>query len=353
MFSSRAKRPILGVDMSGSAVKLVELAQSGESYRIETYAREPIPPDSMDATDIVDMEAVATAVRRALRRSGTRSREAAVAIAGDAVVSRMTRIPGQLSDDEMQAHAAFQAEQFLPFPIEEANLDFGLVGPSEVAPGMLDALLVAARSVHVSQRQRALRTGGLEARVVEPEPHALERACRLLTHQMIGGGLRQLIAVVEFGAVTTTFNALSDRKLVYTRDFAFGGQQLTEEIMERYGLNAAEAERAKHAGDSPKSDVADLLDGFRQDMAHQVSRSLQFFQASHSSAGQPVQVLVGGGCARIPGVADAIATRLGIPTQIVDPLGHVSVSPKAEAQGVRGGDTGLLTACGLALRNFD
>ena len=353
MFSSRAKRPILGVDITVSGVKLVELAQSGESYRMEAYASEPIPADSTDDADIVDVEAVARAVRRALRRSGTRSREAAVAIAGEAVVTRMTRIPGRLSDDEMQAHAAFQAEQFLPFPMEEANLDFEVAGPSEVAPGMLDVLMVAARSVHVSQRQRALRAGGLQARVVEPEPHALERACGLLTHQMIGGGLRQTIALVEFGAVTTTFSALSDRKLIYTRNFAFGGQQLTDEVMERYGLNPAEAERAKRAGDLPEDYATDLLAGFREDMARQVSRSLQFFLASQNGAGQPVQVLVGGGCAKLPGVAGAVEERLGIPAQIVDPLGHLSVGGKADAQGVRGGDTALMTACGLALRNFD
>ena len=353
MLPSRAKRPILGVDITVSGVKLVELAQSGESYRVETYASEPIPADSMGGADIVDAEAVAQAVRRALRRSGTRSREAATAIAGDAVVTRMTRIPGRLSDDEMQAHAAFQAEQFLPFPMEEANLDFEVMGPSEAAPGMLDVLMVAARSVHVSQRQRALRAGGLEARVVEPEPHALERACRLLTHQMIGGGLRQMIALVEFGAVTTTFSALCDGKLVYTRDFAFGGQQLTDEIMERYGLNPAEAERAKQAGDLPEDYATDLLAGFREDMARQVSRSLQFFLASQNGAGQPVQVLVGGGCAKLPVVAEAVEERLGIPAQIVDPLGHLSVGEKADAQGVRGGDTALMTACGLALRNFD
>ena len=353
MFSNRAKRPILGVDIAVSGVKLVELAQSGESYRMEAYASEPIPAGSMDGADIVDVEAVAQAVRRALRRSGTRSREAATAIAGEAAVTRMTRIPGRLSDDEMQAHAAFQAEQLLPFPLEEANLDFEVAGPSEIAPGMLDVLLVAARSVHVGQRQRALRAGGLEARVVEPEPHALERACRLLTHQMIGGGLRQMIALVEFGAVTTTFSALSDGKLVYTRNFAFGGRQLTDEVVERYGLNPAEAERAMQAGDLPADCATELLAGFREDMARQASRSLQFFLASRNGAGQPVQVLVGGGCAKLPGVAGAVEERLGIPAQIVDPLGHLNVGKKADAQGVRGGDTALMTACGLALRNFD
>ncbi len=353
MFPSREKRPVLGVDITVSGVKLVELAQSGESYRVEAYAMEPIPAGSMEDADIVDIDAVARAVRRAHRRSGTRSREGAVAIAGDAVVTRMTRIPGQLNDDEMQAHAAFQTEQFLPYPMEEANVDFEVVGPSEVAPGMLDVLLVAARSVHVSQRQRALRAGGLEARIVEPEPHSLERACRLLTHQMIGGGLRQLIALVEFGAVTTTFSALSDHKLVYTRSFAFGGQQLTEEIMERYELDPVSAEEAKQAGELPGDYATDVLGGFREDMAQQVSRSLQFFLASENGAGQPVQVLLGGGCARLPGVAGAVAERLGIATQIVDPLGHLSVTEKAVSQAVNEGETALMTACGLALRNFD
>lgn len=353
MFPTRTKRPVLGVDLSISAVKLVELAQSGESYRVETAAWEPIPADSMDTTDILDIDAVAKAVRRALKRSGARGREAAVALGGDTVVTRTVRLPGRLSDDEMQGHAAFQAEQFLPYPMEEASLDFEVAGASEVAPGMLDVLLVGARSVHVSQRQRALRAGGLEPRIVEPERHAVERACRLLAHQMIGGGVRRLIAIVEFGAAATTFSALADRRLVYARDFAFGGRQLTEEIMGRYGVDAEEAERIKRLERQPERSVADLFAGFREDMAQQVSRSLQFFLASHDNAGQPVQVLVSGGCARLPGVAEAVAERLRIPTQVVDPLGHMSVSARAEAQGVRRRDTSLMTACGLAMRNFD
>ncbi len=353
MLWMRTKGPILGVDMTADAVKVVELAQSDESYRVEAYAGEPVPADSIDGPSILDVEAVGKAVRRAVKRAGTRSREAAAAIAGDAVVTRTIRVPGKLSDDEIQGHVAFQVEQFLPFPMEEASLDFEVAGPSEVAAGMSDVLLVATRSVHVTQRQRALRAAGLEARVVEPEPYAVERACRLLTHQMIGGGLRQLIALVDFGAVTTTFSALADGKLIYTRDFAFGGRQLTEEIMDTYGLGVEEAEQAKHAGELPFGYRAEVLDGFLEDMSQQVSRSLQFFLASNSSVGQPVQILVCGGCAKLPGVADAIEARLGIRTQIGDPLGHMNVSARAEAQGVFGGDTGLITACGLALRSCD
>ena len=353
MRTNRTRGSILGVDVTAASVKVVELIQSDESYRVEAYAGEPVPAGSIDDTSILNVEAVGRALRRAVKRSGTRSRAAAVAIAGDAVVTRTVRIPGRLNDDEVQGHVAFQAEQFLPFPIEEASLDYEVKGPSEVAAGMFDVLLVATRSVFVNQRQRVVRAAGLEARVVEPEPHAVERACRLLTHQMIGGGLRQLIALVDFGAVTTTFSALSDGKLIYTRDFAFGGRQLTEEIMETCGLGAEEAEQAKYSGGLPSSYPTEVLDGFLEDMSQQVSRSLQFFLATDSAVGQPVQILACGGCAKLPGVADAVEARLGIPTQIGDPLGHMSVAAKATAQGVYGGDTGLITACGLALRSFD
>ena len=352
MFPSRANRPILGIDITTASVKLVELAQSGESYRVEAYAGEPTPADSIDEKTILDAEAVGKAIRRAVRRSGTKSREAAVAIAGDAAVTRTIRLPGNLSEDEMQGHVAFLADQYIPFPMEEASLDFEVIGPNEVAAGMLDVLLVATRSVNVTQRQLALRAAGLEARVVEPAAHAVERACQLLTHQMIGGGLKQLIALVDFGAHTTTFSALEDRKLVYTRDFAFGGQLLTEEIMDTYGLSAEAAEQAKHTGGLPGNYRTEVLDSFLEDMSQQVSRSLQFFLASNTAAGQPVQILLCGGCAKIPGAAAAVEERVGIGTQVGDPLGHMSLSAKAEDQGVRGDDTALLTACGLALRSF-
>ena len=143
-------------------------------------------------------------------------------------------------------------------------------------------LLVASRTENVEQRRAAVAAAGLNARIVDVEAFALENACRLMTHQMPDGGIDRTIAVVDFGASSTTFSVLRNLKIVYTRDFAFGGQQLTEEIMRTYGLTMEEAGRAKKEGGLPANYQAEVLDPFIDDMTQQVSRSLQFYLASGS-----------------------------------------------------------------------
>ena len=218
---------------------------------------------------------------------------------------------------------------------------------------MLDVLLVATRTENVDQRKAAVEAAGLIAKVVDVEPFALENACSLLAHQMPDGGMQHLIAIVDFGASNTTFSVLKDMRVIYTRDFSFGGQQLTEEIMRTYGLSLEDAGRAKKEGGLPGNYEPEVLVPFIDDMTQQVSRSLQFFLASGGGREQPDQILVCGGCANIAGVADMISSKVGIPTEIGDPLGQMKISSKAKSQGIRRDATALLTACGLALRSFD
>ena len=191
------------------------------------------------------------------------------------------------------------------------------------------------------------------AKIVDVEAFALENACKLMTHQMPDGGIDRTIAVVDFGASSTTFSVLRNLKVVYTRDFAFGGQQLTEEIMRTYGLSMEEAGRAKKEGGLPGNFQAEVLDPFIDDMTQQVSRSLQFYLASGSGRDQPEKILICGGCANISGVSDVIQSRVGINAEKGDPLGQMKLSSRAKAQAVARDATALLTACGLALRSFD
>ncbi|MGB7216201.1 MAG: pilus assembly protein PilM [Gammaproteobacteria bacterium] len=353
MFSRRKKRPLLGLDITTSSVKLIELVENGRGYRVESYAAEPTPPNSINEKAIVDAEAVGEAVRRAVKRSGTKTREVAIAISGDAAITKVIQLPKGLSETELEGQVELQADQYIPFPMEEVSFDFEVLGESERDPDMVDVLLVATRTENVEQRQAAVEAAGLVARVVDVEAFAVENACQLLTHQMPDGGQDKYIAIVDFGASTTTFSVLKDLKIIYTRDFAFGGQLLTEEIMRTYGLSMEDAGRAKKEGGLPQNYQPEVLDGFIDDMSQQVSRSLQFFLASGSGREQPDQILVCGGCANIPGVADVIGSRVGIPTEIGNPLGQMKLSSRARAQGVEKDATALLTACGLALRSFD
>jgi len=223
VFLQRRKRALLGLDITTSSIKLIELTKSGDGYRVESYAAEPSPPNSINDKAIVDAQAVGEAVQRAVKRSGTRTRECAIAISGDAVITKVIQMPRNLKDSELESQVEMQADQYIPFPMEEVSYDFEVVGPSEKDPEAYDVLLVATRSENVEQRQAAVQAAGLSARIVDVEAYALENACRLLTHQMQDGGIDRTIAVMDFGASSTTFSVLKDLKVIYTRDFSFGG----------------------------------------------------------------------------------------------------------------------------------
>jgi type IV pilus assembly protein PilM len=326
---------------------------AGGQYRVESYAAEATPANALNEKTIVDPEAVGEAIRRAVKRSGAKATEVAIAISGDAAITKVIQMPRGLRDSELESQVEMQADQYIPFPMDEVSYDFEVLGNSDKDAESVDVLLVASRSENVEQRRAAVAAAGLKTHIVDVEAFALENACRLMTHQMPDGGIDHSVAVVDFGASNTTFSVLRNLKVVYTRDFAFGGQQLTEEIMRTYGLSMEEAGRAKKEGGLPGNYQAEVLDPFIDDMTQQVSRSLQFYLASGSGREQPDKILICGGCANIPGVADVVQSRVGINAERGDPLGQMKLSSRARAQAVQRDGTALLTACGLALRSFD
>lgn len=349
----RKSNPLIGLDISSSAVKLVELSRHGNSYRVESYAAEPMPTGAINEKTVADALAAGEAVRAAVKRSGTKLKQGAVAIGGAAVITKVVTMPAGLTDKELGEQIELQADQYIPFPLEEVNFDYEVIGPSRGDDSLNDVLLAATRSDNVEHRQAVLDAAGLAAKVVDIEAYALENACRLLTWQMPDLGVERTIAIVDFGATTTTFSILHDLRVIYTRDQAFGGRQLTDEIMRHYGLSFEEAGKAKKHGGLPDNYDEELLKPFMEDMAQQVNRSLQFFLSSTSDYETLDQVIICGGCAAIPGVDQLIAERVGIPTVVGNPFGELEVSPKAKAQLAEIDAGTLMIACGLALRSFD
>ncbi|HEX9803495.1 MAG TPA: pilus assembly protein PilM [Gammaproteobacteria bacterium] len=348
----RNKATILGLDISTTAVKLLELSKSGDRYRVESYAVEPLPPNSVIEKNISDVEGVGEAIRRAVKRSGTRSKFAAAAVAGSAVITKVISMPASLSDDEMESQIQLEADQYIPYPLEEVNLDFEVIGPSEDDPERVDVLLAASRSENVEVRVDALEIAGLTATVIDVEAYAMENAFSLIKEQMPDHGLDKTIAVVDIGATMTTLNVLHDLKTIYTREQVFGGKQLTEEIQRRYGLSYEEAGMAKRQGGLPDNYVPEVLEPFKEAMAQQVSRSLQFFFSS-SQYNSVDHIVLAGGSSSIPGVDELIEQNQGVPTTVANPFSNMIISPKIKAQVLSNDAPALMIACGLALRSFD
>jgi type IV pilus assembly protein PilM len=348
----RTKPPLIGLDISSTAVKLLELSRNGSRYRVESYAVEPLPPNSVVEKNITDVDAVGEAVRRAVKRSGTRTQNAAVAIAGSSTITKTITMPVGLSEDDIGGQISLEADQYVPYPLEEVNLDFEVLGPSEKNPDTVDVLLAACRSENVELRSAAVETGGLTTRIMDVESFASENAFILLADQLPDRGIGKTIAVVDIGATMTTLNVMHNLKSIYTRDTVFGGKQLTEEIMRRYGLSYEEAGMAKRQGGLPESYQADVLEPFKQAMTQQASRSLQFFYSS-SPHSRVDHIVLAGGSASIPGMDEMIQEKLGVETTIANPFASMSLSARVKPQTLSNDAPALLVACGLAMRNFD
>ncbi|MCD9033338.1 pilus assembly protein PilM [Luteimonas sp. Y-2-2-4F] len=348
---SKNQPPLVGVDISSTAVKLLQLSRSGERYRVEHYAVEPLPPNAVVEKNIVEVEAVGEAIRRAVSRSGTKAKHAAAAVAGSAVITKIIPMPGELDEDELEPAVELEAVNYIPYPIEEVNLDFEVLGPVPGNPEMVQVLLAASRSENVEMRASALELGGLAAKVMDVEAFAIENAYALLA-----GGLSAprdgIVALVDIGATMTTLNILRGGRSLYTREQVFGGKQLTDEVMRRYGLSYEEAGLAKRQGGLPESYEIEVLEPFKEALVQQISRLLQFFYAG-SEFNRVDEVVLAGGCAAIAGVPEMVEEQLGVQTVVANPLAQMTLGPRVQAHALAQDAPALMIACGLALRSFD
>lgn len=347
----QSKTPLVGIDISSTAVKLLLLSQSAGRYRVEHYAVEPLPPNAVAEKNIVEVEAVGEAIKRAITQAGVKCKEAAVAVAGSAVIIKQITMPANLDENELEDQVQLEAGQYIPYPIEEVSLDFEVLGPVPGNDEMVSILLAASRSENVELRVSALDLGGLVAKVVDVEAFAMENAYRLIAEQLsVPKG--NLVALVDVGATMTTLNVLRDQRSIYTREQVFGGKQLTDEVMRRYGMSYEEAGQAKRQGGLPESYDVEVLEPFKEAMTQQISRLLQFFYAG-SEFNRVDQLVLAGGCAAITGIAEMIEEQLGVPSVIANPLANMSLSPRVKAQALQQDAPALMIACGLALRSFD
>ncbi len=348
----RKKPAILGVDISSTSVKLLELTKNGDKYHVQSLAIEALPDNAVVDKIIQDVEAVGDTIQKAVKRSGTKTKNAAVAVAGSAVITKIITMPSGLSDDELEIRIEMEAEQYIPYPLEEINLDFEIIGETANRPDTVDVLLAASRSENIELRSAALSLGGLTPKIVDVEAYTIENSARLIRYQLENDSEDNVIALIDIGATMTSLNVVANNHLIYTREQSFGGKQLTEEIMRRYGLAYDEAGRLKRDGGLPDNYIPEVLEPFKETIAQQVSRFLQFFYTSgqHNSVDL---IVLAGGCASIPGIDELVESRLDTNTVIANPFAQMSLAANISPQALNNDAPSLMIACGLAMRSFD
>lgn len=352
MFPLKTKQaPALGIDISSTSVKVLEITRAGGRFCVQSHAVEPLPQEAVTEKSIQDIDAVAQALTRAVKKSGTKSKSAAIAVPGSAVITKMIAMPAALSEDDLEQQIQLEADQYIPYPLEEINLDFEVAGPTPGNDETVDVLLAASKSENVELRTSAIEMAGLTATAVDVEPYTIEHLCQAMPELLPDEGIDRTVAVIDIGATLTTLNVIHDRQLIYTREQQFGGKQLTDEIMRRYDLSYDEAGRAKKQGGLPDNYVPDVLDPFKTNMAYQVSRFLQFFFSSSDYEGVD-QILLAGGCAMIPGIDEYIESHIGTPTVVLDPFSGMTLGSRSNRQRLTADAPSFLIACGLAVRGY-
>lgn len=344
--------PLIGVDISSASVKMVELAEESKGqYRLERYAIAPLPRDAVVDGNIVNLEQVGETVRRAWKILGTRERNAALALPAAAVISKKVMLPAGLSEMEMEVQVEAEANQYIPFSLDEVNIDFQVLGPAPNNPDNVEVLIAASKKDRIEDRIAVAEQGGLKVVIMDVETYATEAAYGLAASQLPNAGQGQTVMIVDVGAQMMHIDVMHDDQSVYTREQNFGGNQLTQEIMHRYGLSAEEAEIAKRKGGLPENYEAEVLQPFVQSYAMEIARAVQLFNNSMPYGID--HIMLAGGCASIPGAADAVKARTQVNTVAANPFINMKLARQIHPDQLAADAPSLMIACGLALRKFD
>jgi type IV pilus assembly protein PilM len=340
-------RALLGLDISSTAVKLLEMSSHGRSWRLDNYVVRALPENAVQEKNLQDPSAVAESIRQAISLMNPVSKEVAVAVAGSAVITKVIEMPAALTDSEMENQIVVEADQYIPYPLSEVAIDFERQDDPDVETGMNSVLLAACRRENVDSRVNAVEEAGLKVNVVDIEAFAMERACGLLLDQYEVAP--SMMAVVDIGSTATTLHVLREGKTIYTREQLFGGKQLQEAVQFQFSLSPQEADIGIRKGTLPPEYESTVLHDFRESVADQVNRALQFFfSSSHYNT---VDLLVlAGGVAVLPGLAERMEEETGIRTDIANPFRDMQINEKINRSLLTSDAPALMIACGLAMR---
>ena len=343
---------MLGLDISSSSVKLVELGRDkAGNLVLERCAIVPLERGWITDGNIEKFDEVAEALRRLVKKSGTKTRNVAMALPPSAVITKKIILPGGMSDQELELQVETEANQYIPFPLDEVSLDFCIVGPSAASSGDVEVLIAASRREKVQDIQGLAEAAGLKPVIVDVESYASRLATGRLIENLPDKGVGSIVALFEVGALSTSMQVIRNDEVLYERDQAFGGAQLTQLIVRQYGFSLEEAESKKRSGELPNDYESSVLRLFVESMVQEIARALQFFFTS-TPHNKVDFVMLAGGSAALPGLTAAVTRHTTFACSLVNPFEGMEIGEGVRLKKMTREAPSYLTSCGLALRRF-
>ncbi|MBL0122045.1 MAG: pilus assembly protein PilM [Betaproteobacteria bacterium] len=350
----RAKTPpLIGVDISSSFIKMVEIAEAGKGlYRVERYVIEPLPKDTVTDGNIANIEAAGEVMKRAHKQMATRIKNIALALPSSAVITKKVLLNGNQRDEDMEYQVQSEANQYIPFSLDEVNLDFQVIGPAPNSEEEVEVLIAASRKEKIEDRVAVAEAAGLKTTVMDVESYASLAAFEMIKGSATGIESKDVTAIVDIGALTTRVTVMHEDQQVYSREQQLGGYQLTQDISRQFGMPMEEAEVAKKSGGLPDNYHTDVLQPFNEKVVLEVSRALQFFFTS-TQFNKVDHILLCGGSAALDGLEEMIDQRTQVHTMVANPFANMALSSKIKPRQLTIDAPALMVACGLAMRRFD
>lgn len=349
---NRQSSALLGLDISSSSVKLVELSRDkAGNLVLDRCAIEPLERGWITDGNVEKFDEVAEAVRRLVKKSGTRTKNVAMALPASAVITKKIILPGGMTEQELEIQVEAEANQYIPFSLDEVSLDFCVVGPSASSAGDVEVLIAASRKEKVNDRQGLAEAAGLKPVVIDVESYASRLATARLIENLPNKGLDTMVALFEVGALTTSMQVIKNDEVLYERDQAFGGAQLTQLIVRQYGFSPEEAESKKRSGELPDDYDANVLKPFVDSMAQEIGRALQFFFTS-TPHNKVDYVMLAGGSSALPGLTEAVTQQTSFACVVANPFEGMTLGGDVREKKMKREAASYLTSCGLALRRF-
>ena len=349
-------KTILGVDISSSAIKLIEMEPSREGFNVIAYGVEPLPEGATFDREIVDVAKIAQVLHSVYKKSGARSRNVAVAVSGSSIISIYIDVPSSLTAKQVEARVKLEADTIIPFPLDEINLDFAVVGQNIANKDHVRVQVVACQRDYVDRRKEVVELAGLNPVVVDIESFAFARAYQTLINFTQNKSLEnsvltakdEIVAIVDIGATQFTFLVLSNQSIIYSVEQPFGGRQLTEDIQRHYNLTWAEAGRAKRKGGLDADYAEAMLNPFKTLLIEHLARSIQVFYSS-TDTNKIDKLVLSGGVSKTDGLRDQISEAMGIPAEVIDLSKSISVSHLPSSARLTADIPAMMLAFGLAL----
>jgi len=350
VFGLGKSKAVVGLDIGSSAVKAVELTQAGKGYKVAAFASEPVPPDSIVDGAVIDGSAVADAIRRLFENKAFKTKEVAASLSGNAVIVKKINLP-VMTAAELSESIYWEAEQYIPFDIQDVNLDYQILDPGTAAEskGTMDVLLVAAKKEKIADYTSVIAQAGCVPVIVDVDAFALQNAYEV----NYGPSPGAVVVLLNAGASAININILSGEQSLFTRDISMGGNAYTEAVQKELNLPFESAEQAKKGqpvNGVTFAEVKPVLHAMTENVLLEIQKTFDFFKATASSD-RIDRILLSGGASSVDGFEQALEDRFGAPVEAFDPFKKIAFAPKK-----RGGDDAdrlmatAAVAVGLALR---